>query len=1076
MDARSDMAGSQVEPPRSADFITGPLTFTQRRIWLRDQLAPAGMESQVVQARITGSMEAEPLRSALAQLVRRHAILRTTFHSDGGDPQQRIWNLPLRPPLAELDLSEVPRRALERRIDGLLAAEARQPFNLAMLPLGRCLLVERGDGGRELLLTLHRITADDSSVEILADDLRALYAAELERGSSPERLPPQLVDAALRELQCADAVTVRERLAFWQQHLDGASPRIGLRSDFAPGTQGVRAAEHVVVPLRAEVIRAAADSRQPAQVLLVAAWAILLSRLSAASGVVMGRSCAHRRQEFDTVIGPLDDCVPLHIRDCEDSVARLADRIAADLAAIDGMEYTPPEWIVAAVQGGLTGDALNQWMVRIDTGKSTGEPGWSIHGVQPAWLQAPGFELALHIRTGPEISAALFYAPHRFSARSVRELANRLVRLLRGMLADIQAPAGGLPLVSPAERRRIVVGLNSPSRKSRRGRAPTRTALLHGMFEDRVRRTPGRVALVCANVSMTYRELDTRANRLAHYLRAMGLAPDGRIAICMPRSVEMIVAMLGVLKAGGAYVPLDPHSPADRLRQILADSGAMAMIAPGSFRAMCADIGLRLVDPGRRGVRAAIAAHPGSRVRQSVPRLRSSNLAYVIYTSGSTGAPKGVLVEHRHVVSATVARIRHYGRAGRSLLISPIAFDSSVAVIYGSLASGGTLFIATDTLSRDARGLARKIVSERIECVLTVPEFLRQIVDELGQIRRTPAGLRLVTAGEACPKSLVESAARAGLPLFNEYGPTEGTVWATVHECTVAPGPVPIGRPIDGAKIYILDAAGNPVPIGVVGEIHIGGNGVARGYLNRPALSEERFVPDPFDGRSGARMYRTGDLGRWLRGGDIEFCGRRDSQVKVRGHRIELEDIESHLTTIEGVDAAAVTWEERDAGSRRLVAYVVCGVRGRFRPKHFDGRLSRQLPAYMLPAAYVRLDSLPVTRNGKIDRAALPGAAARSAVRGEYSAPRGPRETLVADLWKTVLGVPRAGRHDNFFQLGGDSLNANRLVDLCRKSGARVGVHDLFKSPTLAEFARLFRGVKRGSTRARSRRPRAAAG
>lgn len=1054
----------------------GPLTFSQRRIWLRDQLREdaTGLEFDTIQVRFIGQIRSEALRCALAECIRRHSILRTTFHSDGGDPYQKIWNAPVRPVIAEIDLSDAPPLSLERNIDEIVAAEARNPFNLARGPLGRCVLIKRSDGNSELLLTLHRIAFDDSSIGILADELSALYAAEVEGRSLPQPTTHlQFVDVALQEYRSADAANVRERLACWQRHLDGASARVELQADFMPPSDGTGAAKRIRVPLGAAVtenlVHAATSYAVPVHVPLIAAWAVTLSRFSAQSGVVMGLLLPHRRlREFAAVVGPLDDVVPLHVRDCDHTtVANIVEQVASSLGAIERLAYTPPEWIVQAAQGGLSEGALHQVMVRVET-RSEADVGtryWNVEVPRTTWLQAPSFEMALNIRcVGSAVSAELFYAPHRFAAHSVRRIAAGIVRVLRGMLDDSQGQTGRLPLLSNYQQRRVVVGLNSRQHSSRREQnLAADDRLLHKLFEKQVHRRPEDVALVCGNMSVTYGELNARANRLAYYLRSTGLTPDGRVAICLERGVEMIVAMLGVLKAGGAYVPLDPSYPAKRLHHILGDSGAVALIARGSFREMCDDIGLRLIDPWRRSDRAAIAECPEANPRRRALGVQPSNLAYVIYTSGSTGEPKGVLVEHTNVVSATVARHNYYGPVGRWLLISPISFDSSVAVVFGALTSGGTLVVATDELARDSRKLALKIASCGIECVLAVPEFLRQILDELAQAGSVPSALRLITAGDVCPRSLVESARTMGLALFNEYGPTEATVWATVHDCRELPsqGSVPIGHPIDTARIYVLDSYQTPVPAGVVGEIYIGGQGIARGYMNRPELSDERFMPDPFDLNGVGRMYRTGDLGRWLPSGHLEFCGRRDLQVKVRGYRIELEEIEAHLADVEGIDGAAVAWDEEDATPRRLVAYVACADQARFQPKSLHELLSRRMPSFMVPSAYVRLDALPVTHNGKVDRASLPKAAARSAARSEYSAPRGPAEENVAAMWTKLLGVPRLGRRDNFFQLGGDSLSAAKIVEMCSRRGVRVSVHDLFKSPTLMEFARLLRAVKR---------------
>ena len=1049
----------------------GPLTFAQTKIWLADQIAEPGdgTRRHAVQLRFHGRIDSASLGAALALLIQRHAVLRTTFHSDGGDSYQRIWPAPPQVIFPEFDLGRVSAATLERRVRRIMAEDAGKPFNLTQGPLGRCVLIRHGDGQAELLLTLHRIIVDDTSINILADDLITIYAAKAQRRPLAHDPPQaQFIDAALQQWQHADAASVRERLRFWQQHLSGAEACAEVETDVSAATGADDRLRRLRVPLGAAVAdalaRTASEAGLAIHVPLIAAWAVLLSKLNATGNVVMGLLLP--RQHTDGaggVVGPLDEIVPFQVRECDSaSVDDLLARIGGDIAAIGAMASTPSDWILRHTEHGLADAALGRVMVHVQTGAadrppSPHSPQLSLRSQQPPQLYSASFGLALRIsEVDGKPAAELIYAARKYRDSSMQRLAGRLAHVAVAIAGDGRRCAGSLPLLSPQEQRRVVAGFNP------RKPPDERDALLHQLFERQARRRPDHPALKFGGASTSYRELNARANRLAHYLHAQGVATEDRVAVCMPRGEDMIVAMLGVLKAAAAYVPLDPALPDDRLRHILQDSGAVAAIAPRSFAGLCRRARLPRIDLKQGASAAAIAAASARNPRLSAAQASPGHLAYVIYTSGSTGLPKGVLVEHASAVSSTRARQRYYGSTGRALLISPISFDSSIAVVYGALATGGTLVIASDAAARDARALARKIVSEDIQYVLTVPEFLRQILEELGSLRGVNPALRLVTAGDACPRSLVEAAHSLSLQLYNEYGPTEGTVWASVHDCSelVSHTVVPIGRPIDTARIYILDAYGLPVAAGMIGEICIGGDGVARGYMNLPGLTDERFVDDPFVRRSTGRMYRTGDLGRWLPSGHVEFCGRRDAQVKLRGYRIELEEIEAHLAAIAAVDAAAVSLEQTDANSQRLVAYIVCKDRARFRPAAFHEQLSLALPAYMVPAAYVHLQSFPLTPNGKIDRAALPRAAEKTVVRGEYSAPRGDKELRLAGLWASVLGLPRVGRDDNFFQLGGDSLSAARLVGACRKHGWRASVHDLFRSPTLSEFARSLRSAR----------------
>jgi amino acid adenylation domain-containing protein len=523
---------------------------------------------------------------------------------------------------------------------------------------------------------------------------------------------------------------------------------------------------------------------------------------------------------------------------------------------------------------------------------------------------------------------------------------------------------------------------------------------VHELFQAQAARTPEAVAVVCGDERVSYAELEARANGLACHLGGLGVRPDDRVAVCAGRGVPMIVALLGVLKAGGAYVPLDPSYPQTRLRFMLADSAPVAVLADGSAPGWAE--GWDTVDVTRSFTGDAPPA----------VGVTPRHLAYVIYTSGSTGQPKGVMVEHRNAVASTFARSLVYPAPRRFLLLSSFSFDSSVAGIFGTLTRGGTLVVADAGAARDPRRLAAEIVGQNVDSLLCVPSLYQRILDELPD---DPPLARVIVAGESPPAALV-TASRRRCPrteLFNEYGPTEATVWCTVHRCAEGEDPVPIGRPVANARVYVLDGRGEPVPVGVAGELCVGGAGVARGYLNRPELTAERFVTDRF---AGGRMYRTGDVARWLPGGSLEFLGRRDHQVKVRGYRVEPGEVEACLASCAGVREAVVVVRQ-DA----LVAYYT----GEEVPaQSLRAFVARAVPDYMVPAAFVRLEALPLTPGGKLDRAALPAPGGDAVARREYQAPRGQAEEVLAGIWSGLLGVDRVGRHDNFFDLGGHSLLA----------------------------------------------------
>lgn len=575
---------------------------------------------------------------------------------------------------------------------------------------------------------------------------------------------------------------------------------------------------------------------------------------------------------------------------------------------------------------------------------------------------------------------------------------------------------------------------------------------IHELFEQRVGKDPDAVAVVCGEVSLSYAELNRRANRLAHYLRELGVGPDSRVAICVDRGWEMIVGLLGVLKSGGAYVPLDPGYPVERLRFMLEDSGPVALLTQGDLAGRFSEsaAGLPVLDlharelPWRR--------HPEADLDAAELGVNSRHLAYIIYTSGSTGRPKGVMIEHRGLCNLVVAQQRELGiqPADRVLQFASFSFDACVWEVLMGLMQGASLHLPRPGTILAGEGLVRLVADSGITHATLPPAVLAGLPEQadLGPLRV------LLTAGDVLSGGQAERW-RRGRVLINAYGPTETTICATMYRCQAAGANVPIGRPIANTRIYVLNPDRGPVPVGVAGEIYIGGAGVARGYLNRPELTAERFVPDPFVSDPEARMYRSGDRGRWLADGNIEFLGRNDFQVKVRGFRIELGEIEFRLAQYPGVGNAVVIAREDRPGDKRLVAYYTGTAEGApVGAEPLRAHLSDSLPGHMVPAAFVRLESMPLTRNGKIDRKALPAPEGNAYAVGSYEPPQGETELQLARIWADVLGRERVGRHDNFFQLGGHSLLAVQLVTRIRaRMGMELLLRSVFEAATLEQMA-----------------------
>ncbi|HEX2191470.1 MAG TPA: amino acid adenylation domain-containing protein, partial [Longimicrobiaceae bacterium] len=671
-------------------------------------------------------------------------------------------------------------------------------------------------------------------------------------------------------------------------------------------------------------------------------------------------------------------------------------------------------------------------------------------GGSPSQVSAK-FDLSLTLwEDGGRVEGAVEYATALFDRATVERYVGYLRRVLEEMVADDAKPVHRLDLLSAAERRMLVEEWNATDAAFPAG------ACVHELFEAQVERTPGAVAVSFEGERLTYAELNERANRLAHHLRALGVGPEVRVAVCVKRGIETVVALLAVLKAGGGYVPLDPGHPEDRLRYALDDSAPAALLTGGPLAARFAGAGVPLVDLGDA---AAWDAYPASDPDRAEVGVGPEHLAYVIYTSGSTGRPKGVLVRHGSLVSLLAVTRAAYGVGPGDVLpaLAASAFDISLWELLLPLVSGAEVRLVVPGKVMDARALLGEIADATL--LSAVPALMREIVQverrapRLARVRGTFVGGEEIPADLLAEMSAVFPAART----YVLYGPTEATVLASAH-AVPADGAVsgyPIGRPLGNVRLYVCDALGDPQPLGVAGELLIGGVGVARGYLGRPALTAERFVPDPFSAVPGARLYRSGDRARWKESGVLDFLGRTDFQVKIRGFRIEPGEIEARLREHPGVRQAVVLAREDAPGKKRLVAYVV----GEAAAEALKAHLEARVPGYMVPGAYVRLEALPLTSNGKLDRGALPAPDGAANARRGHEPPRTMTEQVLAEIWAEVLGVERVGRRDHFFDMGGHSLLAVRLVGRVREAlNPAATVEEVFAHPTLYELAARLQG------------------
>jgi amino acid adenylation domain-containing protein len=1048
-----------------------PLSWAQQRLWFLDQLDHAAGAAYHIPAalRLRGALDRDALRATLDRIVARHEGLRTTFANCHDGPVQVIAPADCGFALAEHDLRALAQSEREQALARLSAAEANAPFDLAAGPLIRAQLMRLAEDEHILLVTQHHIISDAWSLGVLVEEVNVLYNAFSQGQLDP--LPPlaiQYADYAVWQRQWLQGDTLEQQIAFWRTHLEGAPALLELPADHPRPAVPSYAGGSVPFAIPAEL---AAGLRSLAQrhgatlfMTLLSGWSILLARMSGQYDIVIGTPVANRqRTEVEALIGFFVNTLAVRVQLGEDpSVAQLLAQVKASTVAAYSYQDLPFEQVVEALRPprSMSYSPIFQVMLSLNNVPSGGElslPGLTLSPVRSSH-QTAQFDLSLSLDDqGGAIHGHMVYASDLFEHSTIERLAGHFQQVLAAMVADEQQRVSALPLLTRPQRQQLLQGFNSATDYPQQ-------PLIYQRFEAQAAAQPDAVALVFEDQQLTYGQLNRRANQLAHHLLALGLQPDDRVAICAERGLDMIVGLLGILKAGAAYVPLDPGYPADRLAYMLTDSAPVALLTQAALAAGLPALPLPVVllDADR----ALIGQQSDGNPDPALLGLTSRHLAYVIYTSGSTGMPKGVLVEHANVArlfSATEDAFR-FGAADVWTLFHSIAFDFSVWEVWGALAFGGRLVVVSTLCARSPGEFYSLLCSERVTILNQTPSAFRQLIAAQA-VAPAPHALRtIIFGGEALePHTLAPWASRNDperTRLINMYGITEITVHATYRRITRADidanlGSM-IGAPLPDLRTYILDARLEPVPLGVTGELFIGGAGVARGYLNRPELTTERFLADPFSGVAGARMYRSGDLGRWLPDGSIDYQGRNDFQVKLRGFRIELGEIEARLAACAGVREALVLAREDVPGDKRLVAYLVAQDGVTLEAAALRTALAGVLADYMMPSAFVPLDRLPLTANGKLDRLALPAPSQSARVTRAYEAPVGPTETALAAIWQELLGVERVGRHDHFFDLGGHSLLATQLLLRIRQTyEIEVPLRELFNKPALWEMADL---------------------
>ncbi|HVY38154.1 MAG TPA: amino acid adenylation domain-containing protein, partial [Polyangia bacterium] len=1039
-----------------------PLSLAQQRLWFLAQLDGGVGRTHKISGnfRLQGDLDGVALRRALDRIVERHEILRTRFVSSDGAARQVID-----PPgggmaLHQADLASWPDGQREAELQAILSREADAPFDLENGPLFRAHLVRLSEAEHVLALSMHHIVSDGWSVGILANELEVLYDAFRSGGPDPlAPLPVQYADFSVWQRDSLDSQLQRQT-AYWKQELAGAPDCIELPTDRPHPPQQDHAGGFVSLALDERLTDGLKALGQrhgcTLYMTLLAGWAGLLGRLSGQPEVVVGSPVAGRaRPEVARLIGCFVNTIAMRLTVADESrVAGLLAHVKSQVLAAQDHQDLPFEQIVELVQPPrrLSHTPLFQVMFAFQAQSPAGEDeissGLSISAMSTPRRTAQ-FELTLELQEADgRLVGGISYAAALFDPDTVERIGTGLQALLAAMIADDQQAVWQLPIMDGGQRRRLIEW--GTANVSRRAQLP-----FHGLFEARAAGAPDATALVHGDRTVSYGQLNAGANRLARHLQRLGVGREVRVGLCLERRPESIVALLATCKAGGAFVPLDPTYPAERLRFMVADASPRVVLVDGAGRAALEGLAGEALIVDLTADAAAWEREPAGDLASAPASDARDGLAYIIYTSGSTGRPKGVMVEQGGLANLIVAQTALFGLEphSRVLQFASLSFDASISEIGMALASGAALCLADREDLMPGPALARTLAANGITHVTLPPSVLALMAEH-----EVPPSTRvLVVAGEALP---VREARRwAGrVSLFNAYGPTEATVCATAHhhradDVCHARGTIPIGGPIANVRLYVLDRHRQPVPVGVTGEIYVGGVQVARGYWGRPELTAERFVADSLSPEPGARMYRTGDLGRWLPDGTVEFLGRNDFQVKLRGFRIELGEIETCLGELPGVAAVMVTARRDAAGDSRLVAYFTAEPGAAPEREALRAQASARLPAHMVPAAYVRLEAFPVTSNGKVDRQALPAPGQDAYGERSHERPQGPVEEIVAKVWSEILHVEAVGRHESFFELGGHSLLAVVAVDRLRQAGVDTDVRAIFAGPTVAEVA-----------------------
>jgi len=1016
-----------------------------------------------ISSRIQGDLNVSAFKRTWQKIIDRHPILRSAYLWEKVDKPLQVVRNEVTLPWYEPDWRGVPAEKQEQQLHDYLWAEHGKGFDLSQAPLMRMALIRLDENKYHFVWNYSHLLLDGWSVQIVFEELFALYKAAADgRDLSAPRPRPYRDFIAWMQKQDKNKAE-----AFWRKTLKGFSvpTPLPVETEHLSG-EGPRHLELAIELDRKTTANLQTLGRQHRITLntfVQGAWAWLLARYSAMQEVVFGITVTGRPVSLrgvESVVGLLVNTLPMRVALDQDEplldwLKKLQDH------QLDIRQYEASSLVEVKSWSEVSGmlPLFETFVVFENHPVATGVQ--ELHGnlrfLSSRVFESAAYPLTLLAEPGERMRLRMMYDSSRFNSQTVTRILDHVRTVLMAMAANPEQNLSGLQYLAEAERRQLLVEWNQTE-------APyPQEKCLPELIEDQAAKTPQALAIVSEQGRLSYQELNERANQLAHYIRSLGVGPEARVGICLDRSPEMIVGILGILKASGAYVPLDPTYPTERLSYMLQDSQSQVLLTQQRLHSQLPEFAGTVVELDRQWPEIA---------RNSTQDLNTittpENLAYVIYTSGSTGKPKGVAICHRSAVAflGWVHQVFSRDDLAGVLASTSICFDLSVFEIFAPLSCGGSAIVVKNAL---ALAELSAEAAQQVKLLNTVPSAMRELV----RMKAVPASVRVVTlAGEALPGDLVSEIYEVSevKQVFNLYGPTEDTTYSTyahiprTHDAIQ----VPIGKPIQNTQVYVLDERMEPLPIGAPGELLIGGEGLAQGYLGQPALTAERFVPDPFSKREGARLYRTGDWVRWRADGNLDFIGRIDHQVKIRGYRIEMGEIEAALRALEKVEQAVIVAREDEPGDKRLVAYVVA--RKEIEPQELRDSLKHNLPEYMIPADFVVLESMPLTPNGKVDRRALP-APAKNKLRSthDYVAPRTETESLLAQIWSEILGLERVGVEDNFFTLGGHSLQATRVVARMRDAlKMDVPLPLLFQATTIAKLAEVVEQLKQENTAGRS--------